>query len=128
MSRNFFEKHFFPDNLDLEELQKCLPVPSVPTDPIKLARFSITGPMVYVGGRYRKLSRDLSQTPWILNGTRMKECSVQEIINEEICPYFGLNSREQAEKVTFMGSGREDVDVSEFQHLHLIFCSDEQVT
>lgn len=41
----------------------------------------------------------------------MKEDSVQEIICKEICPYFGLDREDQSEKVVFMGSGREDVDV-----------------
>lgn len=73
--------------------------------------FAFLGPNLYIGGRYRKLSRDLSQTPWILNGKRMKEESVQEIICKVICPFFGLDLEEQKEMVIFMGSGREDVDV-----------------
>lgn len=113
MSRNFFEKHYFPSNLDLDACGICLPVPpETSSSAVKLARFSIQGPTIHVGARYRKISRDLSQTPWILNGIRMKEESVQEIICKEICPYFGLDPAEQNEKVIFMGSGREDVDVS----------------
>lgn len=112
MSRNFFEKHYFPSNLDLDACQKHLPLPSeTSTTPVKLARYSIQGPSVNIGGRYRKLSRDLSQTPWILNGIRMKEGSVHEIICQELCPYFDIDPQEQNDKVVFIGSGREDVDV-----------------
>lgn len=109
MSRNFFEKHYFPSNLDLDACKVYLQVPT--TKPVILARYSIQGPNTYLGGRYRKLSRDLSQTPWVLNGKRMKDDSVQEIICKEVCPYFELDPEEQNEKVTFIGSGREDVDV-----------------
>ena len=108
MSRNFFEKHYFPSNLDLDACRMRLPVPPVTTSTsVKLVRYSIQGPNVYIGGRYRKVSRDLSQTPWILNGIRMKEGSVQEIICKRICPHFGVDPEEPI----FMGSGREDVDV-----------------
>lgn len=112
MSRNFFEKHYFPSNLDLEECKKHLPVPpETSSSPVKLARYSIQGPVINIGGRYRKLSRDLSQTPWILSGIRMKEESVQEIICQELCPYYDMNTEDQNEKMIFIGSGREDVDV-----------------
>lgn len=112
MSRNFFEKHYFPSNLDLDACRMHLPVPpEISSSPIKLGRYSIQGPQIFFGGRYRKISRDLSQTPWVLNGVRMKEDSVQEIICKELCPYFDMDVQEQNEKVIFMGSGREDVDV-----------------
>lgn len=112
MSRNLFEKHYYPSNLDFEACRINLPIPpKISSSVVNLARYTIEGPKVAVGGRYRKLSRDLSQTPWILNGLRMKENSVQEIISKEICPYFGLDSQDQIENLVFMGSGREDVDV-----------------
>lgn len=79
--------------------------------PVKLARYTVNGPTVFVAGRYRKLSRNLSQTPWILNGKRMKEESIQEVISREICPFFGVDFEVQSEKMIFMGSGREDIDV-----------------
>lgn len=74
-------------------------------------KYVINGPTIYVAGRYRKLSRNLSQTPWILNDKRMKEDSIQEIISREICPFFGIDFLKEKEKLNFMGSGREDVDV-----------------
>lgn len=125
MSRNFFEKHYFPSNLDMDACREHLPVPpETASSPVKFARYSIQGPVVNVGGRYRKMSRDLSQTPWILGGVRMKEDSVQEIICKELCPFFGIDPQEQNEKVIFMGSGREDVDVCVKYLIYLFFiCS-----
>lgn len=79
--------------------------------PIKLVRYSIVGPTVFLAGRYRKFSRDLSQTPWIISGKRMKEGSIQEIISNEICPYFEADHSTRKENSIFMGSGREDIDV-----------------
>jgi len=60
---------------------------------------------IYVAGRYNKLSRHLSQTPWILNGQRMTETSVEELIGEKILCHF------KADGFKFSASGREDVDV-----------------
>lgn len=108
MTRNFFEKHFFPKNLNYDEYKTLIPIPPVSVStPIKLVRYSIVGPTIFIAGRYRKLSRDLSQTPWIVCGKRMKEGSIQETISNEICPYFEYDS----DNSIFMGSGREDIDV-----------------
>lgn len=112
ISRNMFEKYFYPKNLDLDACRKILPVPS--TTPIvsaMLSNYEIIGPTIFVAGRYRKLSRNLPQTPWILNGRRMKEDSLQELISYDICTYFGINAADIKENVTFTGSGREDIDV-----------------
>lgn len=37
----------------------------------------------------------------------MKEDSIQEIILSKICPFFGVSPQ----NATFIGSGREDIDV-----------------
>ncbi|CAG8616758.1 7928_t:CDS:10 [Ambispora leptoticha] len=60
---------------------------------------------VYIGGRYIKFSRNLPQTPWIINGVRLKEGSVAEIIGTKIRQLF------RADDYTFVPSGREDFDV-----------------
>ncbi|CAG8434886.1 12898_t:CDS:10 [Ambispora gerdemannii] len=60
---------------------------------------------VYMGGRYTKFSRNLPQTPWIINGVRLKEGSVAEIIGIKIKQLF------RADDYTFVPSGREDFDV-----------------
>lgn len=39
--------------------------------------------------RYIKLSRELSQSPWVLKGERMMESSVQEIIFQPIADLYG---------------------------------------
>lgn len=60
---------------------------------------------VFVAGRYNKYSRKIPQTPWILDGVRKAETSVQELICPEILDAF------RASDVRFSSSGREDVDV-----------------
>lgn len=108
MTRNLFEKHYYPKNLNIEEFRNHLPLSCETTSsPIKFA-CTVNGPTIFIAGRYRKLSRDISQTPWIVGGERMKDDSVQELISSDISPYFGVNSDKL---IIFMGSGREDVDV-----------------
>lgn len=47
MSRNFFEKHFFPTNLDAEACRLSLPIPpNVSSTTVYLARYTIEGPKV----------------------------------------------------------------------------------
>ncbi|CAF1433098.1 unnamed protein product [Rotaria sp. Silwood1] len=53
---------------------------------------------IYVAGRYNKYSRTLSQTPWIIDGVRKADVSVEELIALPI-------------NHVFISSGREDVDV-----------------
>lgn len=108
VSRTYFEKHFVPAKINLEKFRALIPVlPTAPSAAVKLDKVTFTGPTVFVAGRYNKFSRELSQSPWILNGKRMSEGSVQEIITEAVAPYFKV----PASSMTFMSSGREDVDV-----------------
>lgn len=108
MTRNAFEKHFNPSKVNAETYMKYIPVPPiVPKHSLKLDKITANGPTIFVAGRYRKLSRSLSQTPWILRGKRMMEESVSEIIIENVASYFGVPE----DKVIFSSSGREDVDV-----------------
>ncbi|KAL4238436.1 putative tRNA pseudouridine synthase Pus10 [Mactra antiquata] len=60
---------------------------------------------VFLGGRYNKYSRILSQSPWIIEGVRKSESSVEELICTEI------NNNFQPDSSKFSSSGREDVDV-----------------
>ena len=60
---------------------------------------------LYVAGRYNKYVRDLSQTPWVVDGKRKSESSVQELICEK------LEEVIRSSDVKFSSSGREDVDV-----------------
>jgi tRNA pseudouridine synthase 10 len=61
---------------------------------------------VYIAGRYIKFSREMSQTPWVLDdGERRTETALTEYIENVIKPYF------KADEYRFATSGREDVDV-----------------
>lgn len=59
----------------------------------------------FISGRYNKYSRELSQTPWIIDGVRKTEFSVQERICEV------LEKAIQCSDHRFSSAGREDVDV-----------------
>eukprot|EP00042_Codosiga_hollandica_P038484 m.313078 g.313078 ORF g.313078 m.313078 type:complete len:311 (-) comp55408_c0_seq3:228-1160(-) len=60
---------------------------------------------IYVAGRYCKYSRDLSQTPWVIEEDKRTSISVQEIAQKEFITLF------KADDIIFSASGREDVDV-----------------
>ncbi|KAD7477083.1 hypothetical protein E3N88_00219 [Mikania micrantha] len=60
---------------------------------------------VYIGGRYLKLSRNVSQTRWIIDDERKGEASVEEIIGENILPMCN------GDGYKFHAAGREDIDV-----------------
>ncbi|XP_028160232.1 putative tRNA pseudouridine synthase Pus10 [Ostrinia furnacalis] len=66
---------------------------------------------MYLGGRYIKLSRELPQTPWLVQGERMMESSVQEIIFEPLAKLCGMSAAEAEHRLKFISAGREDVDV-----------------
>lgn len=108
VSRNYFEKFFVPKNINKEKFREQIPIPpDPPTTTLRLDKITLTGPTVFLAGRYNKYSRKLSQSPWILGGKRMSEGSVQEIIVDAIASYFKVSDS----SITFMSSGREDVDV-----------------
>jgi tRNA pseudouridine synthase 10 len=60
---------------------------------------------IFVAGRYNKYSRDLSQTPWVVDGERRTESSIEEMI----CIH--LKDATKAKEYKLSASGREDVDV-----------------
>lgn len=60
---------------------------------------------IYIAGRYRKLSRNLSQTPWFVNDGNRFKSSVQEKIFSGVTAYIKYSD------IKFSSSGREDVDV-----------------
>ncbi|KAL4440487.1 hypothetical protein ABPG75_003488 [Micractinium tetrahymenae] len=60
---------------------------------------------VHVGGRYLKLRRGIPQSPWVIDGQRKGEGSVQEAIERAVLPAF------QADSFTLVSAGREDMDV-----------------
>uniref|UniRef100_A0A182RMR3 tRNA pseudouridine(55) synthase n=1 Tax=Anopheles funestus TaxID=62324 RepID=A0A182RMR3_ANOFN len=109
ISRNAFEKHFTPEAINRDRFRKHYAVPPVSTEDVGLVRgeLSFTGPTIFLAGRYNKFSRELSQTPWVIDGKRKMEGSVQETIATSIAPHFGVPD----EQLIFSSSGREDVDV-----------------
>ncbi|KAK7834523.1 hypothetical protein U0070_017709 [Myodes glareolus] len=64
---------------------------------------------VSLAGRYNKYSRNLPQTPWIIDGERKMESSVEELISDHLLAVFKAESK--CSCFNFSSSGREDVDV-----------------
>ncbi|KAI5055744.1 hypothetical protein GOP47_0029265 [Adiantum capillus-veneris] len=60
---------------------------------------------IFIGGRYLKFSRNVSQSPWLIDEDRKGDGSVQEIIADVVFPHF------KADSYKFHASGREDIDV-----------------
>lgn len=89
------------DNL-ISASRLCPPPP--PTSPCVVA-VAVERSNITLTGRYKKFSRQLPQSPWILDGARKAQGSVQECITEYISPLFG------ASEARFHSAGREDVDV-----------------
>ncbi|CAO2833786.1 unnamed protein product [Amaranthus hypochondriacus] len=60
---------------------------------------------MYIGGRYLKYSRNVSQSRWIIDDERMGEASVEEIVGNNVLPFC------KGENYKFHAAGREDIDV-----------------
>ncbi len=61
---------------------------------------------VLLYGRYCKLSREVSQTPWLVEGNKTTvHGSVEGHISDNLAPIFG------SDHGVLHGSGREDIDV-----------------
>lgn len=108
VSRGVLEKQYIPKKVKAEMFKEFFTVPPpVASEYLTLESIELAGPTVFVAGRYRKISRELSHTPWVLNGKRVMDDSIEEIIMRAVAPHFCKDSS----KVIFMSSGREDVDV-----------------
>lgn len=108
LTRTAFDRNFTPERIDAAVFARHVPVPArTPATAIRLERITLLGPTVFVAGRYRKLSRALSQSPWVLRGERIMADSVSELICAAVAPHF----RVPATAAVFSSSGREDVDV-----------------
>uniref|UniRef100_A0A8D0GJP7 tRNA pseudouridine synthase Pus10 n=1 Tax=Sphenodon punctatus TaxID=8508 RepID=A0A8D0GJP7_SPHPU len=89
-----------------EDFRKHFPCPPTsPKTPCAALEIQCTNGAIFVAGRYNKYSRDLPQTPWIIDGERKLESSVEELISEPLVTVFKVDS------FNFSSSGREDVDV-----------------
>ena len=88
-----------------EELQQLELLPNQTDYPECLVSVNLVHDPIFVAGRYNKYSRKLSQTPWIIDGVRRMESSVQDMICDHLVNKIRYDS------VKFSSSGREDVDV-----------------
>ncbi|NWI19044.1 PUS10 synthase, partial [Crypturellus soui] len=79
--------------------------PSSPKNYCVALEIQCSNSAVFVAGKYNKYSRNLPQTPWIIDGERKLESSVEELISEHLMAEF------KADSFNFSSSGREDVDV-----------------
>ncbi|KAF8950550.1 putative tRNA pseudouridine synthase Pus10 [Entomortierella lignicola] len=84
-------------------------VGSVPPKPVstkpELESIEMMRDSVYLGGRYLKFSRDVSQTPWSVGTTVLAELSVSGIV----CDI--LKDAHRADDYKFVTAGREDANV-----------------
>ncbi|KAI8593161.1 hypothetical protein BDZ88DRAFT_187521 [Geranomyces variabilis] len=60
---------------------------------------------IFTAGRYLKLQRHISNSPWIIGGERLAEHSVEELVATHVDRLFRVDSHK------FYSSGREDADV-----------------
>nr|XP_034966803.1 tRNA pseudouridine synthase Pus10 isoform X2 [Zootoca vivipara] len=94
------------DMISEEDFLKNFPCPlTSPKAPCTAVDIQCTNGAIFVAGRYNKYSRNLPQTPWIIDGERKMESSVEELISEHLMAAF------KADSFNFSSSGREDVDV-----------------
>jgi tRNA pseudouridine synthase 10 len=75
-----------------------------PPAPAVLALRASRAP-IYVAGLYRKLRRDVPQSPWFVDGARRGRSSVSEEVAAAVLPAL------EADAYTFLSAGREDIDV-----------------
>ncbi|XP_061024745.1 tRNA pseudouridine synthase Pus10 isoform X1 [Eubalaena glacialis] len=89
-----------------EDFRKQFPCPpNSPKAVCSVVEIECAHGAVFVAGRYNKYSRNLPQTPWIIDGERKLDSSVEELISDHLLTVF------KAESFNFSSSGREDVDV-----------------
>ncbi|KAJ1960550.1 hypothetical protein GGI12_003737 [Dipsacomyces acuminosporus] len=97
------------------------PPPAVQTratvDALEFKRSSL-----YVGGRYLKLERNISQTPFIIDNKRVTELSVSEVIGEPIMALV------RSDAYNLVGSGREDADTIKPEDTSIIKEGEEHKT
>lgn len=70
-----------------------------------LEKVEMSQESIFLAGRYLKLERGVSQTPWAVNGRLLAENSVSDLIGLPCQRLFNCSS------VSFCSSGREDADV-----------------
>ncbi|KAJ1628557.1 hypothetical protein T492DRAFT_908289 [Pavlovales sp. CCMP2436] len=101
--RSVLKALFEPDCRARLESAKLCP-PTAASAPCEL-RLSASHASICIGGRYNKLSREMPQTPWWLDGDKKGISSVQEQLEPLLLQAYKASSS------TFHGAGREDMDV-----------------
>lgn len=84
-------------NVITEILNKCedtlfkkyFTVPPVIPDKQTTAKVHCMAEAIWIGGRYLKFSRDMGQTPWIINNKIMTRYNLQDIIFDSIETVLG---------------------------------------
>ncbi|BBG94774.1 Pseudouridine synthase family protein [Prunus dulcis] len=92
-------------SLQANESSECLKLPLGQSNEPCCLEFLCYRTQIYVGGRYLKYSRNVSQTCWIIDDERMGEASVEEILGSNILPLC------RGDNYKFHAAGREDIDV-----------------
>jgi tRNA pseudouridine synthase 10 len=90
-------------SVNTTESNEYYPPPQIETRAEAL--FTCTNTTAYVMGHYLKFSRELSQTPWEIDGKKMYPTSIEEEIAKWIHPYY------KSDSYKFHSGGREDIDV-----------------
>ncbi|KAJ2487896.1 hypothetical protein IWW37_005075 [Coemansia sp. RSA 2050] len=98
----------------ISELSKCSDIeftslfaspPPAIEQPAEIASLVFKRSPVFFGGRYLKLERNISQTPFFVGERRVTELSVADVVGEPIKALVRCDS------YNLVGSGREDADV-----------------
>lgn len=92
-------------NVTAEHFKTHYPVPPQPPETSLKYKVKMYHNSIYIAGRYNKYSRELPQTPWILDGKKIMPSSVEELMQEHLKNAFTFDFAK------FSSSGREDVDV-----------------
>jgi len=91
--------------ISVHSIKKHAPVPPHALQEVCGFEALVSSGSVFIGGRYNKYSRSLSQTPWFIDGARRGDTSVLELIGEPLKRFT------RGEEIKLLSSGREDVDV-----------------
>ncbi|KAI9306140.1 hypothetical protein BJ944DRAFT_160427 [Cunninghamella echinulata] len=92
--------------LDENEARRITTIPPLPQSEISnIDEINITHDSSYTGGRYIKLSRECSQTPWVIKGKKLADISVSECIVDIFKKYH------KCDDTKFVTAGREDANV-----------------
>lgn len=77
------------ENTDENAFKKHFKIPSDPPEGKLDVMINFASGMSYLGGRYLKFSRDMGQTPWIIDDKPMTEFCLSDIIFNSIEKILG---------------------------------------